>query len=99
MRRLPSGEFWRLRLARTRLVFDINDFDETFPGAWEWDIKRLGASLILAARDRGFSKNIADDAVRAASASYRERMAEFAEMKMLETWYAQVSIDHSRAFP
>ena len=76
-----------------RLVFDINDFDETFPGAWEWDIKRLGASLILAARDRGFSKGIADEAVRAASASYRNRMAEFAEMKTLETWYAQISID------
>src|SRR5271170_3495311 len=67
------------------LVFDINDFDETFPGPWEWDIKRLGASLILAARDRGFSKGISDGAVRAASTSYRNRMAEFAEMKTLET--------------
>ena len=75
------------------LVFDINDFDETFPGAWEWDIKRLGASLILAARDRSFSRTIADDAVRAAASSYRERMAEFAEMKVLDMWYAQVSID------
>jgi uncharacterized protein (DUF2252 family) len=75
------------------LVFDINDFDETFPGPWEWDVKRLGVSLILAARDRSFSKNVADQAVRAAAASYRERMAEFAEMKVLETWYAQVSID------
>ena len=75
------------------LVFDINDFDETFPGPWEWDIKRLGASLVLAARDRGFSKSIADNAVRAAAASYRERMSEFAEMKVLDTWYAQVSID------
>src|SRR5271168_4452351 len=75
------------------LVFDINDFDETFPGAWEWDIKRLAASLILAARDQGFSKSVADEAVRAAAASYRERMAEFAEMKTLETWYAQVSFD------
>jgi uncharacterized protein (DUF2252 family) len=75
------------------LVFDINDFDETFPGPWEWDVKRLGASLILAARDRSFSKAAADEAVRAAAASYRERMAEFAEMKALDTWYAQVSID------
>src|SRR5271168_1225618 len=75
------------------LVFDINDFDETFPGAWEWDIKRLAASLILAARDQGFSKSVADEAVRSAAASYRERMAEFAEMKTLETWYAQVSFD------
>ena len=75
------------------LVFDINDFDETFPGPWEWDIKRLGASLVLAARDAGFSKSIADEAVRAAASSYRERMAEFAEMTVLETWYAQVNYD------
>jgi uncharacterized protein (DUF2252 family) len=72
------------------LVFDINDFDETFPGPWEWDIKRLGVSLVLAARDRSFSKTIAEKAVRAAAASYRERMAEFAEMTVLETWYARV---------
>ena len=76
-----------------RCVFDINDFDETFPGPWEWDIKRLGASLVLAARDRSFSKSIAEEAVRAAAASYRERMAEFAEMTVLETWYARVTID------
>ena len=75
------------------LVFDINDFDETFPGPWEWDLKRLGASLVLAARDRSFSKAIGDDAVRAAAGSYRQRMSEFAEMKMLEVWYTQVNID------
>ena len=75
------------------LVFDINDFDETFPGAWEWDIKRLGASLVLAARDRSFSKTVANQAVQAAAASYRERMSEFAEMKVLDTWYARVTID------
>jgi uncharacterized protein (DUF2252 family) len=75
------------------LVFDINDFDETFPGPWEWDMKRLGASLVLAARDRSFSKAVADEAVRAAAASYRERIAEFAEMTVLERWYAQIDID------
>src|SRR5271169_6468319 len=75
------------------LVFDINDFDETYPGPWEWDLKRLGASLILAARDRGFSKGVADDAVRAAAACYRERMSAFAEMRVLDVWYAQVSMD------
>jgi len=75
------------------LVFDINDFDETFPGPWEWDVKRLGASLVLAARDRGFSKTIAEEAVRAAAAAYRERMAEFAEKKVLEIWYAQITIE------
>src|SRR5215469_12740877 len=75
------------------LVFDINDFDETFPGAWEWDIKRLGASLVLAGRDRSFSRTLANQAVRAAAASYREQMSEFAEMKVLDTWYARVTID------
>jgi uncharacterized protein (DUF2252 family) len=75
------------------LIFDINDFDETFPGPWEWDMKRLGASLVLAARDRRFSKSVAEGAARAAAASYRERMSEFAEMKVLDSWYAQVSID------
>jgi len=75
------------------LMFDINDFDETFPGPWEWDVKRLGASLVLAARDRGFSKAVADEAVRAAAATYRERMAEFAELSALDTWYAQIHID------
>jgi len=75
------------------LVFDINDFDETFPGPWEWDVKRLGASLILAARDRCFSKTSADESVRSMAASYREHMAEFAEMRVLDTWYAQVTFD------
>jgi uncharacterized protein (DUF2252 family) len=75
------------------LVFDINDFDETFLAPWEWDLKRLAASLILAARDLSFSKTTADAAVHAAAAAYRERMAEFSEMKVLETWYAEVTID------
>ena len=74
-------------------VFDINDFDETFPGPWEWDMKRLGASLVLAARDRSFSKATAEEAARAAAASYRERMSEFAEMTRLETWYTQLTLD------
>jgi uncharacterized protein (DUF2252 family) len=74
------------------LVFDINDFDETFPGPWEWDIKRLGASLVLAARDRTFSKSVANQAVRAAAASYRQRMSEFAEMTALDVWYATVDV-------
>src|SRR5271169_4972772 len=75
------------------LVFDINDFDETFPAPWEWDVKRLGASLVLAARDQSFSKQVAADVVQAAAASYRERMSEFADMTVLERWYAQVSFD------
>jgi len=75
------------------LIFDINDFDETFPGPWEWDMKRLGASLVLAARDLRFSGSVADDAVLAAASSYRERMSDFAEMRVLDMWYAQIGID------
>src|SRR5208283_902187 len=75
------------------LVFDINDLDETFPGSWEWDVKRLCASLVLAARDRSFSKRVAADAVRAAAAAYRERMSDFAEESVLGTWYARVTFD------
>lgn len=72
------------------LVFDINDFDETFPAPWEWDIKRLGVSVVLAARDRSFSKQTVKDAVRAAAASYRERMSSYADETELGRWYAQV---------
>ena len=76
-----------------KFVFDINDFDETFPGPWEWDIKRLGASLVLAARDRGFSKGNANDAVRAAATAYREHMADFSKMTLLDRYYAQVTVE------
>lgn len=80
------------------LAFDINDFDETCPGPWEWDIKRLVASIVLAARDRGFSKKDADTAVRAVVETYRTRMAVFAEMKALDVWYSQITIDDLREF-
>ena len=75
------------------LVFDINDFDETFLGPWEWDIKRLVVSFVLAARELGFSKNIAEDAARAVASTYRIRMAEFAEESLLERWYAKITIE------
>ena len=91
---------WQTLAASPRLNegwFSISGFDETFPGAWEWDLKRLAASLILAARDRNFTKTIADEVVRAAAASYRERMSEFAEMEVIDRWYAEVSIDELKA--
>ena len=80
------------------LDFDINDFDETFPGPWEWDIKRLVVSFVLAARELGFSKNIAEEAVRAATYSYRIRMSEFAGQSILERWYAKISIENLLEF-
>ena len=80
------------------MVFDINDFDETFPGPWEWDIKRLVVSLELAAGDLNFSKNAAENAVRAAVSSYRERMAEFAEKTVLQRWYTQITVGNLLEF-
>jgi uncharacterized protein (DUF2252 family) len=75
------------------LVFDINDFDETFPGPWEWDVKRLATSLVLAARDLGFSKAVAREAVVEAVASYRVRTAAYAQLSTLDVWYRQIDFD------
>jgi uncharacterized protein (DUF2252 family) len=80
------------------LAFDINDFDETYPGPWEWDLKRLAASFVLAARYRSFSDGQAEDAARAAIRSYRERMDEYAEHSVLDMWYAQISLDDIAEF-
>src|ERR671910_1252308 len=72
------------------LLFDLNDFDETLPGPWEWDIKRLAASFVVAGRDNGFDAADCREAARASVASYRQRMAEFSEMRELEVWYSRV---------
>jgi uncharacterized protein (DUF2252 family) len=74
------------------LAFDITDFDETFPAPWEWDLKRLCTSFVLAARWRGFSDGQARAAANAAVSRYRERMAVFAEMPTLEVWYRRVNL-------
>ena len=72
------------------LLFDINDFDETLPGAWEWDLMRLSASLMLAARSRSFTDHRARHAVLAAVRTYRERMAEYATLRAIDVYYARV---------
>jgi uncharacterized protein (DUF2252 family) len=72
------------------LLFDLNDFDETLPGPWEWDVKRLGASVVVAGRANGFDAADCRKAARASAASYRRRMAEFSEMGELEVWYSRV---------
>ena len=72
------------------LLFDMNDFDETLPGPWEWDLKRLTASLIVAARDRGFDHHQARHAVRAATLSYARHMTEYASMRALDVYYSRV---------
>ncbi len=80
-----------------RLVFDINDLDETLPAPWEWDVKRLAASFVLACRNNALSEDQARDAVLACVRSYRERMAEFSEMRVLQVWYS--TIDAEKLIP
>jgi uncharacterized protein (DUF2252 family) len=83
--------------AERRLMFDINDFDETLPGPWEWDVKRLAASLEVAARDNGFPVRQRRDIVMAAVFRYRQAMREFAGMTNLGVWYAHADITELRA--
>ena len=76
-----------------RTVFDINDFDETLPGPFEWDIKRLAASVEICGQDNGFSKKERKDAVLSCVRSYRESMMQFAEMGNLDVWYAHADVE------
>jgi uncharacterized protein (DUF2252 family) len=72
------------------LIFDLNDFDETLPGPFEWDIKRLVASFVVAGRHRGFSEAQRAESVREVVRSYREAMREFTDMSRLQVWYARL---------
>jgi uncharacterized protein (DUF2252 family) len=76
-----------------RLVFDLNDFDETLPGPWEWDVKRLAASMLIAAQSNGFRKRDQQRAVLDCVASYRTTMASFAGMGNLDVWYSRFEIE------
>lgn len=76
-----------------RVIFDINDLDETLPAPWEWDIKRLGASFVLACRDNGFSDDTARGAVLRCVRSYRDRMTEYSEMRVLDVWYSSIDVE------
>ncbi|CAM5722836.1 hypothetical protein SBADM41S_11683 [Streptomyces badius] len=78
------------------LLFDINDFDETLPGPWEWDVKRLAASLVIAGRANGFTHRERAGIVRAAVRSYREAMARYADMRNLDVWYARTDAERLR---
>ena len=80
-----------------RLVFSINDFDETLPGPFEWDVKRLVASFAVAGRDRGFDVKQRQAINRAVTRSYREAIRAFAEMSNLEVWYARIDVDEIAA--
>jgi uncharacterized protein (DUF2252 family) len=76
-----------------RLIFGVNDFDETLPGPFEWDVKRLAASFAVAGRDLGFSAKVRDAAISAAARSYRESMHMFAGMRNMDLWYARIDVE------
>ncbi len=79
-----------------RLVFSLNDFDETLPGPFEWDVKRLAASLAVLGRESGFGDSIRRSVVTAAAREYREAMARFAEMRNIHVWYARLDVQSIR---
>ncbi len=74
------------------LLFDVNDFDETVPGPWEWDLKRLVASIAIAGRGNGFSETERQGVMRHVAASYRTAMVSFASMRDLDVWYSRLAI-------
>ena len=76
-----------------RLIFDINDFDETHPGPFEWDVKRLAASFEVAGRDRGFKKREGREVVTTAARAYREEMRRLAAERNIDVWYERVDIE------
>jgi uncharacterized protein (DUF2252 family) len=75
------------------IIFDINDFDETLPAPWEWDVKRLVASIALAARSIGLSDDKARDCAVSSARSYREHMRRFSRMDPLRVWYTDISVN------
>jgi uncharacterized protein (DUF2252 family) len=76
-----------------KFLFDVNDFDETLPGPWEWDVKRLAASLEVAGRGNGFSRKQRRRIVTSSTRMYRETMRTFASMSNIDVWYARVDLD------
>src|ERR1700730_12286243 len=78
-----------------RLVFDVNDLDETLPGPWEWDVKRLTASLAVASRSREFTDKERRRIVTASAETYRQAMHEFAEMGHVDVWFARLDADQA----
>ena len=77
-----------------KLVADINDFDETLPAPWEWDVKRLAASLVLAATSNGLSQDLGEKAARIMAKAYREQIAKLAELTSMEVWYSHIPISN-----
>lgn len=76
-----------------RLVFDVNDFDETLEAPWEWDIKRLAASIVIGGRDKGLSESQVKDCAVSAGRAYRELVANMAELSVMEIWHLRIDVD------
>ncbi len=87
------NNFGKFATPERNIVFDINDFDETLPGPWEWDVKRLAASLHIVGRQRDFSPDQCTRVVTESVRMYRERMADYTSMRALAVWYDRLHID------
>ena len=94
---MRTCQFGAFASPERRLVFDVNDFDETLPGPFEWDVKRLAASLAVAGRDNGFPAKARRKIALAAGEGYRTAMRAFAEQPLLEVWYAHLDIEPALA--
>jgi uncharacterized protein (DUF2252 family) len=94
------GNFGGFGSPERRLIFDINDFDETLPAPWEWDVKRLAASVVVASRELGLKERRSAELARSVVGCYREHMRKYARMRALEVWYshldAEILIDEAK---
>jgi uncharacterized protein (DUF2252 family) len=88
-----AANFGGFATPERNIVFDINDFDETSPGPWEWDVKRLVASFIALGRYRNFSSEESRKCAWRAARSYRKHMAKYAQMPILEAWYSRINVE------
>jgi uncharacterized protein (DUF2252 family) len=95
-----ASNFGDFATPERNLIFDVNDFDETLPGPWEWDVKRLCASLHVCARVHGFTRSVCDQIVSMAASSYRTRLLEYSQMRVLDVWYHRIdAIEVIAQFP
>src|SRR5579864_5034853 len=92
------GNFGVYATPERNQVFDVNDFDETLPGPWEWDVKRLATSIVVAGRTLGFTREMTRRAVVGCVQSYRERIWKYGEMPHLDVWYAHIDPESIRRF-
>jgi uncharacterized protein (DUF2252 family) len=88
------GNFRLFATPERRVIFDIHDLDETLPAPWEWDVKRLAASFVVASRNNNLSEKVAREAVLNCARSYRKQMAEFASMNVLDVWYTSFEAEN-----